>query len=90
MELYRGAFLSADPEKNLAAAKKILDSLIVLPLDDDAATVFGALSPRLRSEGKRIGDFDEVIAAIALVRDREMVTRDEHFREVAGIKVVGW
>jgi hypothetical protein len=90
LELYRGAFLSADPERNMAAAKKILAALIVLPLDDDAATVFGALSPRLRSEGKRIGDFDEVIAAIALVRDREMVTRDEHFREVAGIKVVGW
>jgi predicted nucleic acid-binding protein len=31
-----------------------------------------------------------VIAAIALVRDREMVTRDEHFWEVAGLVVVGW
>ena len=89
MELYRGAFLSADPEKNLAAAKKILDSFLVLPLDDEAAVVFGASSARLRSEGRWIGGFDEVIAAIALVRDREMVTRDEHFREVAGLKVVG-
>jgi len=74
----------------MAAAKKILDSLLVLPLDDDAATVFGALSARLQSEGKRIGDFDEVIAAIALVRDREIVTRDLRFREVAGLVVVGW
>jgi predicted nucleic acid-binding protein len=90
LELYRGAFLSAEPEKNMAAAKKILDSLLVLPLDDDAATVFGALSARLQSEGKRIGDFDEVIAAIALVRDREIVTRDLRFREVAGLVVVGW
>jgi predicted nucleic acid-binding protein len=90
LELYRGAYLSADPERNMAAAKKILAALIVLPLDDDAATVFGALSARLRSEGKRIGDFDEVIAAIALCRDREIVSRDEHFREVAGLKVVGW
>jgi len=90
LELYRGAFLSANPERNLAAAKKLLASLIVLPLDDEAAIIFGALSARLRSEGKKIGDFDEVIAAIALARDREMVTRDGHFLEVAGITVVGW
>jgi predicted nucleic acid-binding protein len=90
LELYRGAFLSANPERSLAAAKKLLDSLVVLPLDDEATIVFGALSARLRSEGRRIGDFDEVIASIALARDREMVTRDGHFREVAGIKVVGW
>jgi len=90
LELYRGAFLSANPERNLAAAKKLLASLVVLPLDDEACIIFGALSSRLRSEGRRIGDFDEVIAAIALARDREMVTRDGHFREVAGIKVVGW
>ncbi|HOO54151.1 MAG TPA: type II toxin-antitoxin system VapC family toxin [Methanothrix sp.] len=90
LELYRGAFLSANPERSLAAAKKLLDSLAVLPLDDEAAIVFGALAARLRSEGRRIGDFDEVIAAIALAREREIVTRDEHFREVAGLSVVGW
>jgi tRNA(fMet)-specific endonuclease VapC len=90
LELYRGAFLSANPEKNIAAAKKLLDSLVVLPLDDEAAIVFGALSARLRSEGKRIGDFDEVIASVALARDREIVTRDVHFSEVAGLAVVGW
>jgi hypothetical protein len=32
----------------------------------------------------------EVIAAIALALDREMVTGDLRFREVAGIKVAGW
>jgi tRNA(fMet)-specific endonuclease VapC len=90
LELYRGAFLSANPERSLAAARKLLASLIVLPLDDEAAIVFGALAARLRSEGRRIGDFDEVIAAIALARDRVIVTRDLHFREVAGLSVVGW
>ena len=90
LELYRGAFLSADPERSLAAAKKILAALIVLPLDDEACIVFGALSARLRSEGRRIGDFDEVIASIALSCDREIVTRDGHFSEVSGLVVVGW
>lgn len=90
LELYRGAYLSADPERNLAAAKKILASLIVLPLDDEATIVFGALSARLQSEGRRIGDFDEVIAAIALNSIREIVTRDLRFRQAARLAVVGW
>ncbi|HPJ30262.1 MAG TPA: hypothetical protein PLZ42_02595 [Methanothrix sp.] len=34
LELYRGAHLSADLDRNLAAAKKLLAALIVLPLDD--------------------------------------------------------
>lgn len=51
--------------------------------------VFSALSVRLRSEGKRIGEFDEVIAAVALDSIREMVARDGNFREVAGLVVEG-
>lgn len=89
LELYRGAHLSANPEKNLEVAKKILASLLVLPLDDEACLVFGALSARLKSEGKRIGEFDEVIASIALCHDGEIVTRDKHFQEVPGLRVLG-
>lgn len=89
LELYRGAHLSANPEKNLEVAKKILASLLVLPLDDEACLVFGALSARLKSEGKRIGEFDEVIASIALCHDREIVTRDKHFQGVPGLRVLG-
>ena len=31
LELYRGAYLSMDPERSLEAAKKLLAALIVLP-----------------------------------------------------------
>ena len=90
LELYRGAHLSKDPEKNLEIVRKVLAALMILPLNDEAGVVFGALSARLRSEGRKIGDFNEVIAAIALACDQEIVTRDEHFREVAGLRVTGW
>jgi len=90
LELYRGAHLSRNPEKNLEVAKEVLASLLVLPLDDEACQVFGALSSRLKSEGKRIGEFDEVIAAIALCHGGEIVTRDGHFLEVPGLKVLGY
>lgn len=90
LELYRGAHLSRNPKKNLEVVKEILASLLVLPLDDEACQVFGALSARLKSEGKRIGEFDEVIASIALCHDGEIVTRDRHFLEVPGLKVLGY
>lgn len=90
LELYRGANLSANPEKNLEVTKKILASLLVLPLDDEACLVFGALSARLKLEGMRIGEFDEVIASIALCHDGEIVTRDKHFLEVPGLRVLGY
>ncbi len=67
--------------------KRVLAALLILPLDDEASIVFGALSARLRSGGRKIGEFDEVIASIALACDREIVTRDGHFREVAGLVV---
>jgi len=90
LELYRGAHLSANPEKNLEIAKNILAALIVSPLDDEACQVFGALSARLKSDGKMIGEFDEVIASIALCHDGEIVTRDKHFLEVPGLRVLGY
>jgi len=90
LEVYRGAHLSGNPEKNLEVAKEILASLLVLPLDDEACQVFGALSARLKSEGKRIREFDELIASIALCHDGEIVTRDAHFLEVPGLKVLGY
>ena len=59
LELYRGSFLSADPERSLAAAKNLLASLPVLPLDDEAAIVFGALA-RDRKMVTRDGNVGEV------------------------------
>ncbi len=88
LELYRGAHLSKDPEKNLGVVEKVLASLLVLPLNEEACMVFGALSARLRSDGKKIGEFDEVIAAIALCCDQEIVTKDEHFLKVPNLKVL--
>jgi predicted nucleic acid-binding protein len=85
-----GGPASEMPKRKYEAEKKILAFLIFLPPDDEASITFGVLSARLWSEGKRIGDFDEVIAAIALARDREIVKRNVHFREVTGPVVVGW
>lgn len=87
LELYRGAFLSASVQKNLREVEAILRALIELPITGETYRVFGALAAELQGSGNRIGDFDEVIAAITLASDGEIVTRDHHFTRVPGLKI---
>ncbi len=87
LELYRGAFLSASVQENLREVEAILRALIELPITDETYRIFGTLAAELHGSGRSIGDFDEVIAAITLAGDGEIVTRDSHFTRVPGLKV---
>lgn len=87
LELYRGAFLSASVQANLREVEAITRALIELPITDETYRIFGTLVAELQARGSRIGDFDEVIAAITLAGDGEIVTRDSHFTRVPGLKV---
>lgn len=87
LELYRGAFLSASVQENLRGVEAIMKALIELPITDETYRILGALAAELQGRGSRIGDFDEVIAAITLAGDGEIVTRDDHFTRVPGLKV---
>ncbi|ABN57629.1 MULTISPECIES: type II toxin-antitoxin system VapC family toxin [Methanoculleus] len=87
LELYRGAFLSASVQENLRGVEAIMKALIELPITDETYRILGALAAELQGRGSRIGDFDEVIDAITLAGDGEIVTRDDHFTRVPGLKV---
>lgn len=87
LELYRGAYFSSSPEKNLEEVEAITQHLITENINDETYRIFGALSARLRKEGKPVGDFDELIAAIALGYDSEIVTRDHHFEGIPALKL---
>ena len=86
LELYRGACLSASAQENIREVEAIIRALIELPITDETCRIFGALAAELRGNGKPIGDFDEVIAAITLAGDGELVIRDHHFARVPGLK----
>jgi tRNA(fMet)-specific endonuclease VapC len=62
-------------------------ALGVLPFDADAATVFLAL----RKELRRVGAMDLKIAAICLVHDAVLLTRNlVDFSKVPGLRVENW
>lgn len=89
LELYKGAFLSGS-EHNRKKTAILLELFTVLPVDDTVYEAFGRLSAALVRSGDAIGDFDELIAAVALSCDGEIITRDRHFSRVPNLKVIAY
>ncbi|MEN6611531.1 MAG: type II toxin-antitoxin system VapC family toxin [Methanoregulaceae archaeon] len=89
MELYKGAYVSGN-RKNVEKVGSILGVFILLPVDEAVHEVFGKIAAGLCPNGKPISDFDEVIAAITLCSDGEIITRDPHFRNIPGLTAIGY
>ena len=88
LELYKGVYSPTRSEKGLAKVKKLLDAFVVLDINEDVYDMFGELSAELRRRGVAIGDFDELIASIALTNGAAIVSGDGHFRRVPGLRAV--
>jgi tRNA(fMet)-specific endonuclease VapC len=86
-ELCYGAQASARVESNLARLDEFAKALIVLPCDTGTAKAYGEVKFELRQKGRPIPENDVWIAAIARQHDLALLTRDGHFREIAGLEV---
>jgi len=88
LELYKGVYNPTRSEKGLEKVKKLLDALVILDINEDVYEMFGELSTELRRRGEAIGDFDELIASIALTHEASVVSADSHFSQVPGLTVI--
>lgn len=69
----------------------LFSTLEVLPFDRRDARAAAELRARLRKTGRPIGEFDALLAGVALARDLVMVTSNEQeFERVSGLSVVNW
>lgn len=67
------------------------ESVTVLPIDRDAAEVFGHIANKLLKSGTPIGQNDTMIAAQALAKKLTVVTHHQkHFSKIAGLKTEDW
>ena len=90
-ELLEGAYLSNDVPKELDRVKKVSAVLKLLLPTASTAEKFGAISAELRKKGEPIGNFDVLIACIAMENNEALVTRNSrHFDRIKGLTVLTW
>ena len=90
LELYKGAYLPTKSSEDVQKVKKLLDAFVVLHINDDTYDWFAALSAELKSRGESINDFDELIAAIAMNNEAAIVSNDNHFKLIPGLRVISY
>jgi tRNA(fMet)-specific endonuclease VapC len=92
-ELYFGAYHSAHVETNLARIRAFLSEPgpKILPIDDAAVDCFGRFKAELRRVGQLIGDFDLLIAGVAVSRGLKVITNNtKHFNRIPDISLENW
>jgi predicted nucleic acid-binding protein len=85
----------ADTEARRARREAYLEALLaglpVLPFDSAAARMHARLSARAATDGISLGAHDLIIAATALAKDLDVVTRDERsFPRIHGLSLLRW
>lgn len=87
-ELLKGASLSAKRQRNLQLVRETISSFQVLDLSPEACEEASNIFCELQKSGKLISEFDILIAAIARTNSESILTRDKHFRCIAGLDLI--
>jgi predicted nucleic acid-binding protein len=84
-ELYAGV----EGKRRLRQIERLVESLLILPLDVIEAAVAGKIYTRLKSKGHLIGTRDILIAGICLANELPLYTRNvAHFSRVEDLQVL--
>lgn len=90
-ELFAGAYKSRKRDLEIRKVKEFLSRMELLEFSTHACERFGRIRAELESKGTPVGDFDLMIAAIAMVHNQAVATRDvEHFHKIPGLVVESW
>jgi predicted nucleic acid-binding protein len=91
MELYYGAHKSGKVAGNLAKVKRLETEFEIISTSKESAEIFGLLKATLEKSGKRLDDFDLIIAACAMTHNLTLVTNNvAHFKRIEGLKLTNW
>ena len=90
-ELVYGAYKSDRPKENLRLIKGLIVEarLQVLDINEEIIDRFGELKVELEQQGRRLEDFDLLIAATAINLGLTLVTSNvKHFARIKGLKML--
>lgn len=90
-EMYSGAARSQMPSQTKAEQKSFFAPFASLPFDYAAAEAYGRIDGLLKSRSLSIGPLDTQIAAIALVHNLTLVTRNtRRFSRIPNLAIEDW
>jgi tRNA(fMet)-specific endonuclease VapC len=90
-ELFAGAYKAKKRDLEIKRVKEFLSRMELLAFSTQACERFGRIRSELESTGTPIGDFDIMIAAIAITHNQPVLTGDvEHFQKISGLTVESW
>jgi len=89
-ELLKGAASSSKPRENMRLVKEMLSNINILTLSYGACEEASRIYVKLRRRGIIIGEFDLLIAAIAIHNDELLISRDKHFKLIEDLKLETW
>jgi tRNA(fMet)-specific endonuclease VapC len=82
--------MSKRHRQNLARLDAALEVFRLWPSDESTAVVFSEIFQELRAVGKMLSQFDLLIAAIARQHNLILLTADQDFEPVRGLKTRNW
>jgi tRNA(fMet)-specific endonuclease VapC len=89
-ELCHGVARRPDAARLRTIVDEFLLGVTILPWDSDAARQYGQLRATLERNGKPMGSLDMMIGAHALASALTLVTNDQAFGRIKGLKVQDW
>lgn len=89
-ELFRGAYLSSNPENKMKLIKEFVDFFSLLEFNEKVCLEYGQEYARLSKLGKITENIDLMIACFAKVNNLILVTRNKKHFENMGLKIETW
>jgi tRNA(fMet)-specific endonuclease VapC len=86
-ELYFGAYKSGRVASNLKQIEAFIAENSILDCDIVTAHEYGLIKDQLKKKGYPIPDNDIWIATVARQYDLVLITRDNHFNRIDGLKL---
>jgi tRNA(fMet)-specific endonuclease VapC len=89
-EYRAGIRLSRRYRQNLARLQAALALFRLWPSDEQTTAEFAELFQELRSAGRMLSQFDLLIAAVARQHKLILLTADQDFQAVSGVRIENW
>ncbi len=89
-ELYFGAQRSSKIIENIQKIHIFKQRYNILSCGDETAQIYGRIKQQILKKGRPIPENDLWIASVALQYQLPLVTRDEHFTGIDGLKLEKW